>query len=206
MGLACDVVHLLDVLEIETCTLVGHDWGGFMSWMTAIRAPERIDRLVVMSINNPWELPPPTPKLVAMAAAYQVPLSQPLLRTSVHPAVVRMVLKRGVAREHRWTDEEVGLYAGQYRRAGHAAAASSLYRTFITRELPALRGRGYANRRVDVPVTLAAGGADGFTGPDTVFRGVERHTSDLTTHVIDGAGHFVVDEKPREVTDIIMGA
>src|SRR4051812_5316340 len=43
MGLAADVERLLDALEIDRCVLVGHDWGGFVAWLTAIRATSRIE-------------------------------------------------------------------------------------------------------------------------------------------------------------------
>jgi pimeloyl-ACP methyl ester carboxylesterase len=144
--------------------------------------------------------------MAAIGAAYQIPLSSPVMRTRVHPQIVRAVLKGAVNREHRWPEEDVRLYADQYRRPDHAAAASAVYRTFLTRELQGLlRGR-YAKRRVDdVRVTLAAGGADTFTGPHC-FAGAEEHVSDLTTHVIEGAGHFVPEEKPREVAEIILSA
>jgi pimeloyl-ACP methyl ester carboxylesterase len=205
-ALADDLLLLLDALEIERCTLVGHDWGGFTSWVAALKAPERFDRLVVMSINNPWELPPPKPKLLAMAAGYQVPVMQPLARTIVQPRIVRVSLRAGVGKEHRWSDEDTRLYADQYTRPAHAAAASAIYRSFVTRELPRLRRGRYATRdRLDVPVDVIAGGADEFTGADTAFRGLESHVPDLTTHTIDGAGHFVPDEKPREVIGIILG-
>jgi pimeloyl-ACP methyl ester carboxylesterase len=206
MGLACDVEHLLDALELDTCTLVGHDWGGFVAWLTAIRAPERIDRLVVMSIINPWRVPTGRPAMSAIVASYQVPTISPLLRTRVQPRVVRTIFQLGFDRRHPLSDEDIRLYAEQYRRPGHAAAASAVYRTFLTRELQALlRGR-YAGRRVDgIPVTMAAGGADALTGPHC-FAGAEKHVSDLTTHVIEGAGHFVPEEKPREVAEIILSA
>ncbi|MEA2288094.1 MAG: hypothetical protein QOD55_91, partial [Solirubrobacteraceae bacterium] len=192
-----------DALGNETCTLVGHDWGGFTSWLTAIRAPERIDRLVVMSINNPWEQPR-SARLAALVLAYQVPVATPLLRTVVQPRVVRTVLKMGVGPDHHWPDEDLRLYADAFRRPAHAAAGSALYRTFLTRELPALGRNCYADRRVDVPVTLLAGDADEVTGPATTFHGIERHAADVTKHVIAGAGHFLPEEKPREVTDIIL--
>jgi pimeloyl-ACP methyl ester carboxylesterase len=201
MGLAEDVVRLLDALELETCTLVGHDWGGFVSWLTAIRAPERIGRLVAMSIHNPWEQPRSL-KMAAMVAAYQVPVAIPVFQTAIQPRVVRAVLNLGVDREYQWADEDLRLYVDAYRRRPYAAAGSAIYRTFLTRELPGLARD--LPQRVDMPVTLVAGGADELTGPGTTFRGVERHVTDLTTHVVEGASHFVPEEKPREVADIIL--
>ena len=204
-GLAADVVLLLDALELERCTLVGHDWGGFTSWLTALRAPERLDRLVALAINNPFELPPPSPRLVAMAAGYQLPVSQPLLRTRLQPQVVKAVLRAGTSRDFRWRREDMELYAQAYSRPAHAAAASAIYWTFITRELPALRRGVYADRPLEIPVTVAAGDDDAFTGPHTAFRGLEDHVPDLTTHVVAGASHFLPEEKPQDVIDIILG-
>jgi len=47
-----DIVGMLDALEIEKCVIVGHDWGGFVSWQSAMRAPGRIARVV--NLNTPF--------------------------------------------------------------------------------------------------------------------------------------------------------
>jgi soluble epoxide hydrolase/lipid-phosphate phosphatase len=47
-----DIVGMLDALEIEKCAIVGHDWGGFVVWHAAMRAPARIAR--VAAINTPF--------------------------------------------------------------------------------------------------------------------------------------------------------
>jgi pimeloyl-ACP methyl ester carboxylesterase len=43
-------IALLDLLEIETISFVGHDTGGGVALMTAIEHPERVDRLVLSNI------------------------------------------------------------------------------------------------------------------------------------------------------------
>ena len=47
-----DIVGMLDALEIDRCAIVGHDWGGFVSWQSAMRAPARIARVV--NLNTPF--------------------------------------------------------------------------------------------------------------------------------------------------------
>ncbi len=47
-----DIVGMLDALEIDKCVIVGHDWGGFVSWQSAMRAPGRIAR--VINLNTPF--------------------------------------------------------------------------------------------------------------------------------------------------------
>jgi pimeloyl-ACP methyl ester carboxylesterase len=129
----------------------------------------------------------------------------PLLRTRVQPRVVRTVLKAGTNRDHRWSDEDLRLYADAYRRPAHADAAAAIYRSFVTRELPAIRKGRYGDQRLDLPVTVAAGGVDAFTGPHTAFRGLEPYVGDLTTHVVEDADHFLPEERPAEVADLILG-
>jgi pimeloyl-ACP methyl ester carboxylesterase len=48
-----DMVALLDGLDIERAHVVGHDWGAGLAWTLAALAPQRIERLVVMSVGHP---------------------------------------------------------------------------------------------------------------------------------------------------------
>jgi len=50
--LIADVHGLLDVLELETATFVGHDWGALVLWYMAMLAPERIERLIILNIPH----------------------------------------------------------------------------------------------------------------------------------------------------------
>ncbi len=49
--LLADVAALLDHFDVETVTVVGHDWGGIVASWFAARHPARVDRLVL--INGP---------------------------------------------------------------------------------------------------------------------------------------------------------
>src|SRR4051794_36478258 len=46
-----DLVAILDVLEIPCTHVVGHDWGAGVAWALAMSAPERVDKLVVLSVG-----------------------------------------------------------------------------------------------------------------------------------------------------------
>ncbi len=48
-----DIIALLDVLDIGKVSLVGHDWGAALAWQVAMAAPERIERLAVLSVGHP---------------------------------------------------------------------------------------------------------------------------------------------------------
>jgi pimeloyl-ACP methyl ester carboxylesterase len=205
MGLACDVERLLDELGLETCTLIGHDWGGFVALLTAIRAPERIDRLMAFSIVHPWLQPAPLDPMALLRTSYQLPLAAPVLGEYVQRFGARalgLLLQRGVAPTHRWDADDVRLFAEAWQRPDHARAASALYRTFLTRELPALMRGRYANRRLEMPVLLATGELDPVVTPRRI-EGAEGHVAQLRTEVLEGVGHFVVDEQPERVLALI---
>lgn len=50
--LIADVHGMLDALELESATFVGHDWGAFVLWQMAMHAPERIEGLVILNIPH----------------------------------------------------------------------------------------------------------------------------------------------------------
>jgi pimeloyl-ACP methyl ester carboxylesterase len=54
-----DVTGIMDALGIERAHLVGHDWGAAVAWLTAALAPERVDRLVAISVGCPGAAWPP---------------------------------------------------------------------------------------------------------------------------------------------------
>jgi len=55
-----DLCGLLDALELERATFVGHDWGALVLWHMALLQPERIDRMAVLNIPF-WPRPPADP-------------------------------------------------------------------------------------------------------------------------------------------------
>jgi len=48
-----DMVAVLDALEVERAHVVGHDFGAVVAWALAAYAPDRVDRLVAMSVGHP---------------------------------------------------------------------------------------------------------------------------------------------------------
>ena len=50
---------MLDTLGIEAAHVVGHDWDAAVAWLTATFIPDRVNKLVVLSVGYPrapWTL------------------------------------------------------------------------------------------------------------------------------------------------------
>ncbi len=51
--LIADALTMLDTLQLSKVDLVGHDWGGFLSWELALAVPDRVRRHVAVSTGHP---------------------------------------------------------------------------------------------------------------------------------------------------------
>lgn len=51
--LAGDVAGLLDCTGVDRAAVVGHDWGAVLGWWFAGSMPQRVERLVVVSVGHP---------------------------------------------------------------------------------------------------------------------------------------------------------
>jgi pimeloyl-ACP methyl ester carboxylesterase len=55
-----DVTGILDALGIKRAHVVGHDWSAAVAWLLAALAPDRVDRLVAISVGAPGAAAKPT--------------------------------------------------------------------------------------------------------------------------------------------------
>jgi pimeloyl-ACP methyl ester carboxylesterase len=197
--LATDLLALLDALELPCVGLVGHDWGGFTSFLTALRAPERVTALLALGVTHPWQRPTPGRVLQSWRLAYQVALSTPVVSERAlraTPWLVGQAVRLGSTRSEGFTEADLRLFGAVLQEPARARASVRLYRTFLLRESLAL-GR-YAGQRLTVPTRLVVGADDPVaTGP--FLSGWEDHADDMAVEVLPGVGHFVPEEVPEVV-------
>ena len=55
-----DILGLLDALEVERATFVGHDWGAFVLWHMSLLYPGRMEKQAILNIPF-WPRPPIDP-------------------------------------------------------------------------------------------------------------------------------------------------
>ncbi len=179
LTLAEDVLAILDELGVGRFRLMGHDWGGYTSLLIAATARERVERMIPMSFPPPWDRRPDPRR--ALGGAHVPILS---LTDRAAPLVAEQVLKRGSS----LSDEEVEVYLERLRLPEQRRATRGYYRSFVLRDAP----RGIPGGKPDVPMRYIGGAGDvvvRFSG------GVE---------LIDGAGHFLPEDKPEAVVEHAM--
>jgi pimeloyl-ACP methyl ester carboxylesterase len=200
-SLAGDLLGLLDELGLERVRLVGHDWGGFVGFLACLRAPERFHSFLALSITHPWVSPGPglpDPRSLARLW-YQFLISSPFgpALLSNQTAMRRVFASAG---EGVFDEETLGLYVAALAQPASARASQSLYRTFLTSEVPPIiRGR-YRNQRLTVPTRLVLGDRDPVLRADTV-RGFEDHADDMSLHWVADSGHWLPEQRHTRVLE-----
>jgi pimeloyl-ACP methyl ester carboxylesterase len=200
---ARDVVALLDAEGLDRVRVIGHDWGGYTGFLLALDHPERVERLVALDITPPWTGRPRLRHLALPAlASYQVLVGTPVLGPATMTAscaFVRGVIRAASGPGMSWTDEELDAYAAVLRQPARARASSACYRTFLTREAPAVLVGGDRSEELAVDTLLIMGGASALRrvlDPQAVGR--------MRTATVPGAGHFLPEESPRAVLDLAL--
>ena len=189
--LATDLLAVLDALEIERVTWVGHDWGGWTGFLAALRAPERIERMLALCIPHPWVAPD---LRQAALLGYQGPISLPVLGPRLAGRMIRLVLQSGRG-DAPLTTTDVALFADHIP----AEVTVAMYRTFLTRELlPIARGR-YAGAVLEVPTTLMVGARDLVT--KTARLGPVSGQPQLRVEVLEDVAHWVPEQRPQAIAE-----
>jgi pimeloyl-ACP methyl ester carboxylesterase len=102
------------------------------------------------------------------------------------------------------TPDDLDYYAGEFSRSGFRGPLNR----YRTSELDFAQQAEIANRRIEQPAAFIAGSLDpvlGFLpGVDLVAR-MREHVTDLRlVRIIDGAGHWVQQERPAEVNAALL--
>jgi pimeloyl-ACP methyl ester carboxylesterase len=199
--LADELLALLDVLGIERVRYAGHDWGAYTGYLAGFAHPERFERIAGLAVPPPWGARVPPPRVALVFATYQSIVSSPVLgRQAVKRGMPKLLLKAG-RKAGEFTDDEVETYMQIWRQDENANASVQVYRTFLRKEL---RQRGELARKRLTPRTLVMmGGSDLLT--KTVDEAeYQKHADDLRVEILDGAAHWLPEEKPAEVTELLL--
>ncbi len=177
--------------------LVGHDWGGQVSWGVADRHPDRLASLTILSRPHPS----------SFVRALQAPDGDQKHRSRHHRAFLsadttRLLLDDG-ARRLRRNLTEAGVpadaaedYVSVLGTPAALEAALAWYRAQA--ELRASLGR------ITVPTLYLWGDADATVGRMAAEGTAEFVTAPFQLHVLAGIGHFITDQIVEPVNATLL--
>lgn len=207
MRRAQDVIALLDRLGLDSVRLVSHDIGAITALQLALGASTRCSSQVMLSVPPP-QLRPSFQLVPGMRHLWH----QQLLAS---PGLGRAVLRSGHLTRHlfphfstRPLDPDVVALADALLRDRELSiAAERLCRRMVVPEPVRILGGAYRRARFAMPSLFVFGTHDiGF--PEHVtrrsFADASAYGVDVRLALVEGAGHFVVDEEPDATTMLIL--
>jgi pimeloyl-ACP methyl ester carboxylesterase len=200
-NMADDVLAVLDQLGLERVKLVGHDWGGWIGFLLALRAPDRFSRYLALNILHPW--------VVRRNVAshlwrfwYQWLILAPGIGYRLHRTgrFVPRVLVDGSTVKDAWDDDAVASFSDRFTQPDGARAAVQMYRVFNLKEARQIAAGKYERERLTVP-TLLLFGEDDFAMRPAMLAGYRRHAVQMRVELVPGCGHFIADERAELVAE-----
>lgn len=200
--MADDLAGVLDRLGVRPVKLVAHDWGGPVAFIMMLHHPAKVSGFFGVNTVGVWAKRDLTTARDLWRFWYQLPIALPV----VGPRLVRNPNSRLSRWLMSWAgdgftlpDDDLQMYAECMREPGHAVAGSRWYRTALTGEM--LRWpREFGDARVDVPVRWLQGTGDPVLRPN-LLRGYGERCSDFEVELVDGVGHWIVEQSPELVLD-----
>jgi len=224
--LTSDLVAVLDDLGASQGCVVGHDWGAVVAWQLALVAPERVRAVVGMSVPFlPRPSVPPLQRLRERFAGrffYIVYFQEPEVadaELAADPARTMRRLLAGRPAAHPPTDggfldrledpqvlpswlspDALAHYVAEFSRTGFTGGLNWYRNLDRNWELTA----ALSGAHVRCPSLFIAGAADPvltFSPPAAGLGLLDDHRGQL---LLEGAGHWVQQERPSEVNAALI--
>jgi pimeloyl-ACP methyl ester carboxylesterase len=194
-----------DVLEIAAAVgydgkrfhLVGHDWGGQVSWGVAGKHPERLASLTILSRPHPSAFR----RALVMEDGDQKHRSRHH-RAFLDPGTGKMLLEENARR----------LREGLFGQGVPQAALEEHLSVLGNPEALEAALAWYRSNQglaadigpIKVPTLYIWGDADATVGPDAAYGTGEFVSAAYAMEVLPSVGHFVMDQAPAKATDLML--
>jgi pimeloyl-ACP methyl ester carboxylesterase len=187
-----DVAAVIKHLGRDKAIIVGHDWGGAISWQFAFHLPQMVEKLVILNLPHPNGLSremaanPKQQEASAYARRFQQPDSHKALTAE---------------RLAAWVTDSVAKpkYIEAFQRSDFNAMMS-YYRRNYPKEPYEVR---IAPQRVNVPVLMIHGLKDTALLAPALNNTWDWLDADLTLVTIPNASHFVQQDAAELVSKTI---
>jgi pimeloyl-ACP methyl ester carboxylesterase len=191
-----DMLAVLDALDVGRVRVVGHDWGAVVAWSLAAFAPERVERLVTMSVGHPNALR--NRSMEQREKAWYQLLFQ-------FAGVAEELLSRNdwaLFREWLREDGDLECYISDLSRPGVLTAGLNWYRANLAPHLQ-LERRPLLPK-VAAPTLGVWSSGDNYLTEDGMVRSGEWVEGPWRYERVEGASHWMQLDEPELITRLLL--
>lgn len=208
--LAKDILGLFDHFGIQKARLVGHDWGGVVSWHIALHYPDRLEKLAILNAPHPDVM---TRFMLENAEQrtkswyvffFQIPFFvEWILRKDNYRDLVRTIV--GSGRKSTFSRSDIEEYKKAWSQPGALTGMLNWYRAIVRASFKSvLRFKREPARRVKSPVLILWGKNDAALSHELVQPSLELcdHGSAV---LYEKATHWVHLDEADDVNKKLIG-
>ena len=201
--LIADVAALIDESGAKEVMLIAHDWGAVIAWQFAIKRMRPLTKLIIMNAPHPhifarelktWK----QLRRSWYALFFQLPWLPEWHAGRDGAAGIGRAIHNMAVDKAAFPPEVLDVYQAAAARPGALTAMINYYRSLVRSGSNKPRGSG----AIDVPTLMIWGEEDKALGIGCA-RGTEAFCTDFTLHRLPGVSHWVQQEAPEKVNELI---
>ena len=209
-AIAQDAKDFADALGLEQFTLVGHDWGGRAGYLFAANWPERLERLVVLSVGYGGGVNQPISPMQRKAYWYQWFFGTEQARYTLEEdrnELCRFLWETWGPAQH-FDEAEFAAESQAWLNPDWVDITLHSYRFRWGRALPdprydALEARQLLTPPITVPTIVLHGAEDGAALVGGSENQKHLFTAGYKREVLPGVGHPIQLEQPQAVIKVL---
>lgn len=190
-----DVAGIMDALGVEKAAVVGHDWGAVLAWAVASFLPQRVEKLVAISVGHPAAFSRRTIEQLARSWymwLFQFDTAEELFSKDDWK----------LFRESFATQGEKEEYIEILSKPGRFTAGLNWYRANITPQ--SLVAPPIELPPIQCPVMGVWGLGDAALSEKQMLDSKEFVTGEFRYERFDDAGHWIQLEQPEKLNALLL--
>ncbi len=202
--LATDIRCVIEAFGERQADIIGHDWGGALAWVFAIREPDYLRRVVVLNAPHPGSMSralrhPRQMLRSAYIGFFQLSGLAERVISADHYGLIWSVFRSADSNRTWLSDTDIQRFVDAIARPGALTAALQYYRQLVRRG-PAAVG---VTRVIAAPTLTLWGDQDPYLGIE-LLDGLERWVPDLRITRFSDVGHWLNQQRADDVNAAIV--
>ena len=205
-----DVADLIEACGHQRAIVMAHDWGGAIAWAIALQRPELVERLIVLNCPHLKKFRDSlrsNPRQILKSwyiLFFQIPRLPEMILRARNFAVLKRMLHDSAVQKSAFNDEDLAHYRAAFRNPYSITAAINYYRALFRENFRNRQNPEWMDRKIAAATMVIWGEQDVALRKELTFGMKERFSGAFEIHYVSDSGHWVQQEKPEVVNQLVL--
>ncbi len=205
-----DIAGLIRHLGEESAALVAHDWGGGVAWPFAAYYPHMVNRLIILNCPPPAVLikhlmsNPRQRRRSFYMFLFQLPVLPELYLRARDYRMIEVLFRGWAIDKSAFSDHDIAMFKEAAAKPRALTGGINYYRAAFRQFMRSPRGGGGDRAKVRCPTLVIWAEKDRALGKEMTNDFHHEVEGPLRIEYIPDCSHWVQQERPREVNELIL--